>query len=98
MKIEIRKSAIKDLKHILELFKTKIHNKVLELKDFPNIQNIKKLTNFEPAYRLRVGNYRILFDVLDNPAQGKVSHHFGTKLHRLGGNNYPDTGGYLQSL
>ena len=23
---------------------------------------------------------------LDNPAQGKVSHHFGTKLHRLGGN------------
>jgi len=23
---------------------------------------------------------------LDNPAQRKVSHHFGTKLHRLGGN------------
>ena len=22
---------------------------------------------------------------LDNPAQRKVSHHFGTKLHRLGG-------------
>ena len=65
MKIEIRKSAIKDLKHISEPFKTKIHNKILELKDFPNIQNIKKLTNFEPAYRLRLGNYRILFDVLD---------------------------------
>ena len=66
MKIEIRKSAIKDLKNISEPFKNKIHNKILELKDFPNIQNIKKLTNFEPAYRLRVGNYRILFDVLDN--------------------------------
>ena len=50
MKIEIRKSAIKDLKHISEPFKTKIHNKILELKDFPNIPNIKKLTNFEPAY------------------------------------------------
>ncbi|MDQ7086147.1 MAG: type II toxin-antitoxin system RelE/ParE family toxin [Sulfurovum sp.] len=37
MKIEIRKSAIKDLKHISE-----------------------------PAYRLRVGNYRILFDILDD--------------------------------
>jgi hypothetical protein len=23
---------------------------------------------------------------LDNTAQRKVSHHFGTKLHRLGGN------------
>lgn len=75
MKIEIRKSAIKDLKHISEPFKTKIHNKVLELKDFPNIQNIKKLTNFEPAYRLRIGNYRILFDVLDDTIIiGRVLH------------------------
>jgi len=75
MKIEIRKSAIKDLKHISEPFKTKIHNKILELKDFPNILNIKKLTNFEPAYRLRIGNYRILFDVLDDTIIiGKVLH------------------------
>jgi len=75
MKIEIRKSAIKDLKQISEPFKTKIHNKVLELKDFPNIQNIKKLTNFEPAYRLRIGNYRILFDILDDTIIiGRVLH------------------------
>ena len=75
MKIEIRKSAIKDLTHISEPFKTKIHNKILELKDFPNIQNIKKLTNFEPAYRLRIGNYRILFDVFDDTVIiGRVLH------------------------
>ena len=75
MKIEIRKSAIKDLKNISEPFKNKIHNKISELKDFPNIQNIKKLTNFEPAYRLRVGNYRILFDLLDNTIIiGRVLH------------------------
>ena len=63
MQIEIRKSAIKDLKQISEPYKTKIHNKILELKKFPNLQNIKKLTNFEPAYRLRIGDYRVLFDV-----------------------------------
>ena len=63
MQIEIRKSAIKDLKQISEPYKTTIHNKILELKKFPNLQNIKKLTNFEPAYRLRVGDYRVLFDV-----------------------------------
>lgn len=75
MKLEIRKSAIKDLKHISEPFKSKIHNKILELKNFPNIQNIKKLTNFEPAYRLRIGNYRILFDVIDEIIIiGRVSH------------------------
>jgi mRNA interferase RelE/StbE len=66
MNIKIRKSAIKDLKKILPRQKQKIHLKILGLKKFPNVNNIKKLTNFEPAYRLRVGNYRILFDVFDN--------------------------------
>jgi len=75
MKIEIRKSAIKDLRHISEPYKTKIHNKILELKMFPEVQNIKKLTNFEPAYRLRVGNYRVLFDILDETLIiGRVLH------------------------
>jgi mRNA interferase RelE/StbE len=74
-KIEIRKSAIKDLKHISEPFKSKIHNKILDLMTFPNIQNIKKLTNFEPAYRLRIGNYRILFDAIDDKIIiGRVLH------------------------
>jgi len=75
MKIEIRKSAIKDLKNISEPFKTKIHTKILKLQNFPNVQNIKKLTNFEPAYRLRVGNYRVLFDVVnDTIFIGRILH------------------------
>ena len=75
MKIELRKSAIKDLKNISEPYKAKLHNKILELQKFPNLQNIKKLTNFEPAYRLRVGNYRVLFDVLeDTIIIGRVLH------------------------
>ena len=75
MKIELRKSAIKDLKNISEPFKSKIHHKILELRQFPDIQNIKKLTNFEPAYRLRVGNYRVLFDVMDDSIIiGRILH------------------------
>lgn len=75
MQIEIRKSAVKDLKSINEPFKTKLHDKILELKNFPNLPNIKKLTNFEPAYRLRVGDYRILFDVIDEVIIiGRVLH------------------------
>ena len=61
MKIVIRSSAIKDLKSISEPFKTKIEKKILELKKFPNLTNIKKLTNFEPAYRYRIGDYRIIY-------------------------------------
>jgi mRNA interferase RelE/StbE len=28
--------------------------------------DVKKLTNFTPNYRLRVGDYRVLFNVADN--------------------------------
>lgn len=75
MQINIRKSAIRDLKKIDRKDKEKIHSEILELKKFPAVSNIKKLTNFEPSYRLRVGDYRILFDVSENIIEiGRVLH------------------------
>ncbi|MBW6453119.1 MAG: type II toxin-antitoxin system RelE/ParE family toxin [Methyloprofundus sp.] len=45
------------------------------MKNFPNLPNCKKLTNFEPAYRLCSGDYRILFDVNDNEIEiGRILH------------------------
>lgn len=32
------------------------------LADMPNCQNVKALTSHKYGYRLRVGNYRVLFD------------------------------------
>ena len=66
MKIEIRKSATKDLKKISEPFKAQIKKAVWNLMEYPNVPNIKKLVNHEPIYRLRVGNYRVLFDIKDD--------------------------------
>jgi mRNA interferase RelE/StbE len=75
MKINIRKTAITDLKKIDRKVKDRIHKKITELQHFPNIPNIKKLTNFEPAYRLRIGDYRVLFNVLDDVVViGRVLH------------------------
>ncbi len=75
MKINLRKSAIKDLRKISSVEKKRIHSKIQMLTDFPSISGCKKLTNFEPAYRLRVGNYRILFDVInDNIEIARVLH------------------------
>ena len=75
MKINIRKSAIKDLRNIDPSEKAKIHQKIISLAKFPNVPNVKKLTSFEPAYRLRVGNYRILFDVSENSIEiGRILH------------------------
>jgi mRNA interferase RelE/StbE len=66
MKLNIRKSAIKDLRRISEKDRDRIHRKILDLEVFPEVSNIKRLTNFDPAYRLRVGNYRVLFDVYED--------------------------------
>ncbi len=75
MKINIRKSAIKDLKRLDHGVKDRLHKKILELSSFPDVSNIKKLTNFEPAYRMRVGDYRILFDVNEDIIEiGRVLH------------------------
>lgn len=75
MKIKLRKSAVKDLRKIHAQSREKIHVKILALADFPDVQHVKKLTNFEPAYRLRVGDYRILFDVFEGIIEiGRVLH------------------------
>ena len=36
------------------------------LSDFPEVSGVKALRNHQYGYRLRVGNYRVLFDVLDH--------------------------------
>ncbi len=63
-KIIYAKSVEKDLKKVASSSLPKIRRRIEELERFPNISQIKHLTNHPLAdYRLRVGNYRILFDV-----------------------------------
>jgi mRNA interferase RelE/StbE len=65
MTVLIDDKAIKDLSKIHKAEVKKILSKIEELEKFPHVPNLKKLTNFEPPYRLRVGNYRVLFDIED---------------------------------
>jgi len=63
-KIVYARSVVKDLKKIDHSKLIKIKQRIEELKEFPNISQIKQLMNHPVAdYRLRIGNYRILFDV-----------------------------------
>jgi len=39
----------------------KIYQNVDQLKQFPDSHNVKRLTNHEYDYRLRVGGYRVFF-------------------------------------
>lgn len=65
MTVVIDDNAIKNLSKLDKTEAKKILIKISELEKYPHWRNIKKLTNFEPPYRLRVGNYRVLFDIED---------------------------------
>ena len=57
-------SVLKDLKKIDRRSLRFIKKRLEELRNFPDVPNIKHLSNHPLAdYRMRVGNYRILFDV-----------------------------------
>ena len=58
------KSIEKDLRKIARYNLPKIKKGLEELRLFPNIPQIKHLKSHPLAdYRLRIGNYRVLFDV-----------------------------------
>lgn len=60
--LEIRKRAEKDLSNIPKNDAQAIADAIFELEKGLS-GDIKKLTNYSPEYRLRVGKWRILFEV-----------------------------------
>lgn len=54
--------AAKQLRKLDVQAQRPIRDAVAELVAMPACQNIKALTNHAYGYRLRVGNYRVLFD------------------------------------
>lgn len=66
MQVEIDKKAQKDFLSLTAKIQDRIKKALLELENYPNVSNIKRLSNFDPAYRKRVGDYRVLFDVQEN--------------------------------
>jgi len=63
--IKFKKKAVKKLQKLPKKDAERIVEKISELSD--NLTgDVKKLTNFTPEYRLRVGTYRILFEIEKN--------------------------------
>jgi len=59
--IEIRKRAEKDMAALSKSDAQRIADAIFALQD-GLVGDIKKLTNYSPEYRLRVGEWRILFE------------------------------------
>ena len=60
--IDFKPKAVKDLRSLPRQIQSKILEKI-QLMENDLAGDVKKLTNFTPEYRLRVGNYRVLFEI-----------------------------------
>ena len=63
-RIEVKKSAEKELRKIPGKQLTRILDRIGSLADDPRPKGSIKLTNSE-KYRLRIGNYRVLYSIED---------------------------------
>jgi mRNA interferase RelE/StbE len=65
-KIEILKGALKQLKKLSPEIQERIQVKIDDLATEPRPNGVKKLKGKENAYRIRVGEYRVIYDIFDN--------------------------------
>ena len=60
--VDLKPRAIKDLKHLQKQDASRIADALERLRSGLT-GDVKKLTNFTPEYRLRVGQFRVLFEI-----------------------------------
>ncbi|NVM21478.1 MAG: type II toxin-antitoxin system RelE/ParE family toxin [Desulfobacterales bacterium] len=76
-RIVISRKAEKEAEHITPLHRDRIDKAILSLAADPRPHACKKLTHKE-GYRIRVGNYRVLYTV-DDQAKAVVIYRIKTK-------------------
>lgn len=64
-RIEIKSSAAKELLKLPRKMIPRVVTVINELAENPRPQGVKKLAGFERTYRIRVGDYRILYDIFE---------------------------------
>ncbi len=65
--VQWQKKATKQLLKLMPLMQKRITAAVEVLKDSQTWTNVKALTNHQYSHRLRVGDYRVLFDADTSP-------------------------------
>ena len=65
-KVEILKDALKQLKKLSSELQERIKLKIDDLATEPRPNGFKKLKGKENAYRIRVGDYRVIYDIFDD--------------------------------
>ncbi|MFN6515474.1 MAG: type II toxin-antitoxin system RelE family toxin [Nostoc sp. CreGUA01] len=63
--IEFTKGANKQLKKLPSDIKERIDSKIEELAIEPRPTGVKKLANEESLYRIKIGDYRVIYQIFD---------------------------------
>lgn len=63
--LNFSKKALKELEKINDPFYSNIKEAIAHLTTNPRPQGYKKLKG-RPGYRIRIGNYRVIYDIFDN--------------------------------
>jgi mRNA interferase RelE/StbE len=63
--VEFRPAARRDLKALPREILQRISRKIDSLTDNPRPSGVEKLSGSENSYRVRVGDYRILYEIQD---------------------------------
>ena len=72
-KLFIEKVALKELSRIPSKEKSRIIASIINLTENPRPPGVKKLTGRE-AWRIRVGNYRIIYEIQDDKLVVLIVH------------------------
>ena len=65
-RIEIKASASKELKNLPHQIVSRIVAAIGDLAEDPYPQGVRKLAGFDQTYRIRVGDYRVIYDVFES--------------------------------
>ncbi len=61
-----REGALKDLDNLEIFLKKRIVKKIMEFVESESFHGIKKMYGSDCMYRLRIGNYRAIFEMIDS--------------------------------
>ena len=64
-KVQIARSAAKSLEGLCKVDRERLKRRILSLAENPRPEGMEKLTGRENRYRLRVGDYRIVYSIAD---------------------------------
>ena len=72
--LDIKQSAQKELDALDDTLFARIDRKILALADNPRPAGCKKLKGYKDQWRIRIGDYRVIY-VIDNPSKTVTVTH-----------------------